>query len=116
VLPHPDSLPARSLEVGLAILAIGAGSAFYLTANLGPGPRDGWMTGIHRRFGYPIASVRVSIELTVLLIGLALGGTVGIATVAFALLVGYCLASTLRLFELAFARRAGSVSPPRARP
>jgi len=103
-------------EVGLAILAIGAGSAFYLTANLGPGPRDGWMTGIHRRFGYPIASVRAAIELTVLLIGLALGGTVGVATVAFALLVGYCLASTLRLFELAVERREGSVTPRRARP
>jgi uncharacterized membrane protein YczE len=116
VLPQPDSLLARSLEVGLAILAIGAGSAFYLTANLGPGPRDGWMTGIHRRFGYPIASVRAAIELTVLLIGLALGGTVGVATVAFALLVGYCLASTLRLFELAVERREGSVTPRRARP
>jgi len=116
VLPQPDSLLARSLEVGLAILAIGVGSALYLTANLGPGPRDGWMTGLHRRFGYPIASVRVSIELTVLLIGLALGGTVGVATVAFALLVGYCLALTLRLFELAARRRDAAVSLPRAAP
>ena len=64
VLPHPDSLVGSSLQVGLAIVAIGAGSAFYLTANLGPGPRDGWMTGIHRRFGDPIASVRAAIELT----------------------------------------------------
>jgi len=116
VLPQPDSLLARSLEVGLAILAIGAGSALYLTANLGPGPRDGWMTGLHRRLGYPIASVRFSIEITVLLIGLALGGTVGVATVAFALLVGYCLALTLRLFELGAARRGAAVSLPRAEP
>jgi uncharacterized protein len=116
VLPQPDSLLARSVEVALGILAIGVASAFYLTANLGPGPRDGWMTGIHRRFGYPIASVRFSIEITVLLIGLALGGTVGVATVAFALLVGYCLASTLRFFELAVVRRRSAVTPRRAEP
>src|SRR6185437_13188469 len=64
----------------------------------GPGPRDGWMTGIHRWLGYPIASVRVAIELTVLAIGVVLGGTVGVATFAFALFVGYCLAWTLRVF------------------
>jgi uncharacterized membrane protein YczE len=116
VLPQPDSLAARLLEAGLAILAVGVASALYLTANLGPGPRDGWMTGIHRRTGYPIASVRASIELTVLAIGFALGGTVGVATVAFALLVGYCLASTLRLFELAAARRETALSPSREGP
>jgi uncharacterized membrane protein YczE len=101
LLPHPDSLPPRILEAMAGIVIVGVGSAFYLTANLGPGPRDGWMTGIHRRFGYPIASVRASIEVTVLVLGIALGGTVGVATFAFALLVGYCLALTLQLFELA---------------
>ena len=115
VLPHPDALAARLLEAGLAILAVGVASALYLTANLGPGPRDGWMTGLHRRTGYPIASVRAAIEITVLVIGFALGGTVGVATVAFALLVGYCLASTLRLFELAASRRE-ELSPRRAEP
>jgi uncharacterized membrane protein YczE len=99
LLPHPGSVPGRSLEAAAAIVTIGIGSAFYLTANLGPGPRDGWMTGIHRRFGYPIASVRASIELTVLVIGIALGGRFGVATIAFALLVGYCLALTLQLFQ-----------------
>ena len=115
VLPHPDALAARLLEAGLAILAVGVASALYLTANLGPGPRDGWMTGLHRRTGYPIASVRAAIEITVLVIGFALGGTVGVATVAFALLVGYCLASTLRLLELAASRRE-ELSPRRAEP
>ena len=57
------------------------------------------MTGIHRRFGYPIASVRAAIELSVLALGIVLGGTVGVATFAFALLVGYCLALTLQLLE-----------------
>jgi len=116
VLPHPHALPARLLEAGLAILAVGVASALYLTANLGPGPRDGWMTGIHRRTGYPIASVRAAIEITVLVIGFALGGKVGVATVAFALLVGYCLASTLRLFAFAAIRRQGSPDPRRATP
>ncbi len=103
LLPHPGSLPPRILEAVVGIVIVGLGSAFYLTANLGPGPRDGWMTGIHRRFGYPIASVRASIEVTVLVLGVALGGTVGVATFAFALLVGYCLALTLQVFELASA-------------
>jgi uncharacterized membrane protein YczE len=99
VLPHPGSVPGRALEAAASIVTIGVGSAFYLTANLGPGPRDGWMTGIHRRLGYPIASVRTVIELTVLVLGVALGGTVGVATFAFALFVGYSLALTLQVFR-----------------
>ena len=98
LLPHPGSVPVRGLEAAAGIVTIGVGSALYLTANLGPGPRDGWMTGIHRRLGYPLASVRVTIELTVLALGIVLGGTVGVATVAFALFVGYSLAWTLQLF------------------
>jgi uncharacterized membrane protein YczE len=99
LLPHPGSIPARALEAAAGIATIGVATALYLTANLGPGPRDGWMTGIHRRFGYPIASVRAAIELSVLALGIVLGGTVGVATFAFALLVGYCLALTLQLLE-----------------
>ena len=102
VLPHPGSVPVRALEAAAGIVTIGVASAFYLTANLGPGPRDGWMTGVHRRLGYPIASVRVAIELTVLAVGVVLGGTFGVATVAFALFVGYCLAWTLQLFVRQF--------------
>lgn len=101
VLPHPAALTARVVEASLGIGIIGAASALYLTANLGPGPRDGWMTGIHRRSGRPIATVRASIELTVVVVGIALGGTFGVATFAFALLVGYCLAMTVRALEKA---------------
>jgi uncharacterized protein len=104
VLPQPASVPVRGLEAAGGIVTIGIASAIYLTANLGPGPRDGWMTGIHRRLGYPIASVRLAIEVTVLVVGVVLGGTFGVATVAFALFVGYCLAWTLRLFARAFRR------------
>ena len=98
LLPQPGAVPARALEAAGGIVTIGFASALYLTANLGPGPRDGWMTGIHRRLGYPIASVRLAIELTVLAVGVVLGGRFGVATVAYALFVGYCLAWTLRVF------------------
>ena len=97
VLPHPHELGWRLLEAGGGIATVGLGSAFYLTANLGPGPRDGWMTGIHRRSGVSIAVVRTAIEVVVLAIGFVLGGDVGIATFAFAVLVGYALAAFFRL-------------------
>jgi uncharacterized membrane protein YczE len=101
LLPEPDGIAARSLEAACGIAVVGIGSAFYLSANLGPGPRDGWMTGIHRRFHFPIASVRLSIELAVLIAGALLGGTLGVATFAFALLVGYALAVTLEAMSRA---------------
>jgi uncharacterized membrane protein YczE len=116
LIPAPDQLAVRIVMMISAVVLNGLAGAVYIGSQLGPGPRDGLMTGLAARTGRSLRLVRIGIELTVLLIGLALGGTVGIATVAFALLVGYCLASTLRLFELAFARRAGAVSPPRARP
>jgi uncharacterized protein len=88
VLPTPDAVAGRLVEVVAAIACIGMGSGFYLTTWLGPGPRDGWMTGLARRTGWPIAGVRLSIELTVLVAGYLLGGRVGIGTVAFALTIG----------------------------
>jgi uncharacterized membrane protein YczE len=71
---------------GLVLLAIATG--LYIGARLGPGPRDGLMTGIHRRTGWKIWIVRTGIEVTVLLIGWALGGNFGVGTIAFALLIG----------------------------
>jgi uncharacterized membrane protein YczE len=101
VLPSPDALPLRLLEVFGGIALIGLGSGLYLTTGLGPGPRDGWMTGIHERTGIPVTPVRLTIEVTVLGLGWLLGGTVGFGTVAFALLVGpsvgYGLAGVGRL-------------------
>jgi uncharacterized membrane protein YczE len=67
----------------------------YLTANLGPGPRDGLMTGLHRRYGWRIAVVRTGLEVTALSLGALLGGRVGIGTVIFALGVGPALGLTL---------------------
>lgn len=71
---------------GLLLLAIATG--MYIGARFGPGPRDGLMTGIHRKFGVRIWIVRTSIEVVVLVIGWILGGNVGFGTLAFALLVG----------------------------
>ena len=88
LLPTPGPLWGRLAFVVLGVGVIGVGSGLYLTANLGPGPRDGWMTGIHLRTGWPISAVRLAIEAVVLVVGWLLGGTVGVGTIAFALLIG----------------------------
>jgi uncharacterized membrane protein YczE len=80
---------------GIAI--IGVGSGMYLTTNLGPGPRDGWMTGIHQRTGWPVVWVRLAIEVTALSLGWVLGGTVGLGTLLFALLIGPAVGYGLKL-------------------
>jgi uncharacterized protein len=96
LLPSPDALAVRTAFVVGGIAVIGAGSGLYLTANLGPGPRDGWMTGVHRRTGWPISVVRFGIEAVVLVVGWFLGGTVGAGTVLFALLIGPAVGYGLR--------------------
>jgi uncharacterized membrane protein YczE len=99
LLPGPDAIGWRAVEVVGGIALIGLGSGLYLTCGLGPGPRDGWMTGLHQRIGAPVAGVRVVIELTVLAAGWALGGTVGVGTVAFALFIGPSVGYGLRLVD-----------------
>ena len=101
VLPEPRALPWQLLQVVVGIATVGLGGALYLTANLGPGPRDGWMTGIHRRTGIGVATVRTTIEIVALVIGIALGGRAGLGTVAFAVLVGYTLAASFRVMTWA---------------
>ncbi len=93
---------------GLILLAIATG--LYIGARFGPGPRDGLMTGINRRFGVPIWAVRTTIEVTVLAIGWLLGGTVGLGTAAFALLIGPMVGYTLPLL------RAPEIPAPAAEP
>lgn len=87
VIPEPEAMVWRILLVASGILIIGFGSGLYIGAHLGPGPRDGLMTGIARR-GPSIRLTRTVIEIAVLAIGWMLGGTFGIGTVAFAFLVG----------------------------
>jgi uncharacterized membrane protein YczE len=83
--PYSDALRWAYLLGG--IVAIGVGSGYYIGAGLGPGPRDGLMTALARR-GWPIAAVRTGIELSALLGGWLLGGTVGVGTVLFAFGIG----------------------------
>ena len=83
---------------GLSLVAVATG--LYIGARLGPGPRDGLMTGLHRRTGWPIWIVRTGIEVVVLLIGVLLGGQFGIGTVAFALLIGPMVGVTMPLFRI----------------
>lgn len=87
-LPQPEAWPLQLLEVICGIALFGAGSGLYLIANLGPGPRDGLMTGLQRISGRPIALVRGILEVSVVALGWLLGGTVGIGTVMFALFIG----------------------------
>ncbi len=96
-LPRPSSLILQSIESVLGILLIGLGSAMYLIAKLGPGPRDGLMTGLQRVTGFPVVWVRTSIEVTVLTIGWLLGGTIGIGTLLFAFGIGPALSLGLVL-------------------
>ena len=88
LIPVPSSLPARVALLAGGILLNGVASAAYVGARLGPGPRDGLMTGLAARTGWSIRLVRTGIELTVLGVGWLLGGTVGIGTVAYALAIG----------------------------
>ena len=74
----PEIFFFKFLIVIVGILIIGFGTAMYLIANLGPGPRDGLMTGLQKKTSAPIALVRASIEIIVVLFGWFLGGTVGI--------------------------------------
>jgi hypothetical protein len=82
-----------------AVLSIGVGSAFYLTCNLGPGPRDGLMTGLHRRLHVSVVYVRLTIESVVLIIGWLLGGRVGVATAFFAATIGFSIGANLNVVE-----------------
>ena len=83
----PELFIFQLLYVFLGIGLIGIGSALYITCALGPGPRDGWMTSLHRRSGIPVGRVRTAIEISVLLAGWALGGRIGLGTALFALLL-----------------------------
>ncbi len=90
----------QSLFIGLlfgliGIAVVGLGSGLYLPFGLGPGPRDGAMTGIHRVSGVRVGRVRLGIEVTVLAIGWLMGGTVGLGTLLFAILIGESIAISL---------------------
>ena len=97
LIPSPTNYISQLLLAIFAVLIVGLGSGFYLVANLGPGPRDGLMTGIQKKTNLPIAAVRAFLEITVVSIGWYLGGTVGIGTLLFAFGIGPAVALGLFL-------------------
>ena len=78
------------------------GTGIYLIANLGPGPRDGLMTGLQKVTGLPLAYIRNGLELTVVLVGLSIGGTAGIATLMFAIFIGPLAVLAMQLLRYMF--------------
>ena len=88
LLPHSKNTFLSFFEMTFGILLVGVGSGIYLITNLGPGTRDGLMKGISENFKKPIYIVRLSIEITVVIFGWLLGGTVGLGTLMFAILIG----------------------------
>ena len=93
----PSSLFTKYFLAVLSVILVGLGSGIYLVANLGPGPRDGLMTGLTKTTNLPIALVRAFLEITVVIIGWYLGGTVGVGTLIFAFGIGPCVALGLFL-------------------
>ena len=87
-LPYPEIFILQLFQVIIGVLIIGLGSGFYLIANLGPGPRDGLMTGTQKITNLSISVIRTLIELTAVAIGWYLGGIIGIGTVIYALGIG----------------------------
>lgn len=98
VLPAQHGAAARVALLAGAVLLCGVATGMYICAGFGPGPRDGLMTGIARRAGISIRLSRTIVELTVLLTGWVLGGTVGVGTVLFAVTIGPLSQLFLRLF------------------
>ncbi|MBD7956570.1 hypothetical protein H9651_02845 [Microbacterium sp. Sa4CUA7] len=87
-VPPVEGWPLQYAVFLAGIVTVAVASGLYIGAHFGPGPRDGLMTGLHSRFGWPIWACRLLVEATVLAAGWLLGGTVGIGTVLFAVLIG----------------------------
>ena len=97
ILPTPEAFSLQIIQVLVGIVLVAIGSGLYLTANLGPGPRDGTMTGLTKMTGIPIGRIRSGIEIFVIAIGWTLGGKFGIGTILFAILIGPCVAICLNM-------------------
>ena len=94
-LPTPESFFLQALQVFIGVIIVGLGSGFYLIANLGPGSRDGLMTGLQKKTNLPIALIRATIEVSAVVFGFYLGGVVGIGTLVFAFGIGPAVSAGL---------------------
>ncbi|BBV31894.1 MULTISPECIES: YczE/YyaS/YitT family protein [Citrobacter] len=115
VIPGFESLPARSVLLVTAVILNALATSLYIGAGFGAGPRDGLMTGIHARTGWPVRRIRTAIEVSVLLIGWLLGGTVGVGTVLYALAIGPLIQICLPWFRQQPQSRIRVRSEPGAR-
>lgn len=105
LIPADQPLWLRICFFVIGLLVLSAATGLYIGAHFGPGPRDGLMTGLHKQTGWRIWIVRTGIEIVVVAVGWALGGNVGLGTVAFALLVGPLCQYFMRLFALPVQKR-----------
>ena len=101
-IPYQTDISLKLLQVFLGILVIGIGGSIYLIANLGPGPRDGLMTGISKKTQIPMAYVRNALEISVVIIGWSLGGTAGVGTLIFAIMIGPVIVAYMFLMKTIF--------------
>lgn len=99
-LPTPEGYAMRAAWLGAGIILNGIAGGAYIGAGLGPGPRDGLMTGLCRRNGWPVKWVRTGIEIAVLATGGMLGGTVGIGTIVYAATIGWIVHHALPFFTI----------------
>lgn len=99
-IPETNAIAVRILYLIAGLLIIAAGSGLYIGAELGSGPRDGLMLGINKRFGISVRLARTIVEITVMIIGIFLGGSLGLATFVFAFGIGPLVQVTLRLFRM----------------
>ena len=99
LIPTPETYIMKLLMAAVGVMVVGVGSGIYLIANLGPGPRDGLMTGLQKKTNLPIASVRAFIEISVASVGWYLGGTIGVGTLMFAFGIGPCIAFSLYIID-----------------
>jgi uncharacterized membrane protein YczE len=115
LLPEPEAIVPRTAMMlgGIVIIAIGSG--LYIGAGLGPGPRDGLMTGLGRR-GWSIGVARTGIEVVVLLAGVALGGSIGVGTAAFAFGIGPLVQVVLPRLRMSEPTGTPPLDPADARP
>ena len=101
-IPYQTENLLKLVQVFIAILVIGLGGSIYLIANLGPGPRDGLMTGLSKKTRIPMAYVRNFLEISVVIFGWSLGGTAGVGTLIFAILIGPVTVSYMYFIKTTF--------------
>ncbi|MEU5091942.1 hypothetical protein [Streptomyces sp. NPDC021356] len=98
LVPDPRALAVRIPVLVAGILLNGAATGLYISARFGPGPRDGLMTGLHRRTGRSIRLMRTAVEVAVVVTGFLLGGTIGVGTLLYAVSIGPLAQLFLRVF------------------